>query len=165
MVRGYYVLKRKDFENALSDINELYYLAQHSSSDIITLVYYLKSLIENILKDFDESKQMITAEKLIILLINTLGLANFYATKAVQIPKSARTFKTNLIAKKLRKYVKNSVITKYKYFSIGIDYDPKSAHFSWFSSQINHTRDPIIMRANFLIFNSSHTVAQLVFIQ
>jgi len=153
------LLAKGRVEQAFLKIKEAYYLSLEGSSDVVTLLFYLKNTIQGTLKHYNST---ITSREIFGLIINVLETTNFYCTQIVQVPKSSKTETKNIINKKLQKYVTHSDYLKYKYFNQGIIFDPNSAHYTLFYSQINSLNNILIKRAAFQIYESVAPVAKLL---
>lgn len=159
------LLTKEELENALHDLQEGFHISQNASSDVATLMFYLKTTIQGTIKHFDNQKsKLFLSRGFYGFIIENLDLVNFYSKQVVQIPKSTKTKKSNIIAKSLRKYVSHSKIEQFKYFKLGIIDSPDSAHFTMFSSNVNKTNHALLMRATFQIYWSAKAIAKLLFI-
>ncbi len=156
------ILSKHDLEYILSDLQEGFYISQKASSDVATLMFYLKTTLQGTVKHYDQN--LFSTRQLLGFIIENLELINFYSTHVVQIPKSSKLKKGNIINKTIRKYVTNSQIRQYRYFKIGIIDDPNSAHFTLFSGKVNRTGHPLLMRSTFQIYMSPNAIAKLLYL-
>jgi len=159
------LLTKQDLENALNDLQEGFNISQNASSDVATLMFYLKTTIQGTIKHFDNKKsQLFSTRGFYGFIMDNLDLVNYYSKQVVQIPKSTKTQKSDIITKSLRKYVSHSKIVQFKYFKLGIIDSPDSAHFTMFSGKVNRTNHALLMRATFQIYWSPKAIAKLLFI-
>jgi len=159
------LLTKVDLETALSELQQGFHISQNASSDVATLMFYLKTAIQGAIKHFDNQKSTLFSTRGFYgFIIDNLDLVNYYSKQVVQIPKSTKTQKSNIISKGIRKYVSHSQIEQFKYFKLGIIDSPDSAHFTIFSGNVNRTNHALLMRATFQIYWSPKAIAKLLFI-
>jgi len=159
------LLTKQDLENALNDLQEGFHISQNASSDVATLMFYLKTTVQGAIKHFDNKKsKLFSSRGFYGFIMDNLDLVNYYSKQVVQIPKSTKTQKNDIITKALRKYVSDSQIVQFKYFKLGIIDSPDSAHFTMFTGKVNRTNHSLLMRATFQIYMSPRAVAKLLYI-
>lgn len=159
------LLTLQDLENLLTGLQKGFHVSQKASSDVATLMFYLKTTLQGVNKHFDpKNSKLFSTRGLLGFVIDNLDLINFYSTQVVQIPKSSKTKQSNLINKNIRKYVTHSKIVQYRYFKLGIIDDPDSAHFTMFSGKVNRTNHALLMRAAFQIYWNPNAIAKLLFL-
>ncbi len=159
------LVRKEDLDNALNDLQEGFHISQNASSDVATLMFYLKTTIQGAIKHFDNQKsKLFSTRGFYGFIMDNLDLVNYYSKQVVQIPKSTKTQKSNIISKTIRKYVSHSQIEQFKYFKLGIIDSPDSAHFTMFSGKVNRTNHALLMRAAFQIYFSPKAIAKLLFI-
>jgi len=156
-------LTKEDFENITKDVSEGFTLSQNASSDVTTLMYFLKITFQETSRQYDLTKPIILSNRIYNLINDTLNLANFYSTQVVQIPISIKTEKKNLINDKIKKFVTHSDYLKYKHFNQGVIRDPRSAHFTLFYGMILNTGVPLIMRSAYQIFSHPNVIMHLLY--
>lgn len=160
-----YALSKNEIEKILQNLKQVFYFSQSGSSDVVSILFYLKSTIQGTLKHYDSTPLILLSSRDIYgLVISTLNLANFYCTQVVQIPKSAKTINLNIINKKIRKYVSHTEYLKYKYFSQGVIHDPNSSHFILFYNIIDNCGCPLITRAAFQIYLNTAPILKNIYI-
>lgn len=158
------LLKKDDLEKVLNDLKKGFHISQKASSDVATLMFYLKVAIQGVIKHYDEEEtKSFFTRNFYVFILDNLDLVNYYSTQVVQIPKSTKIQKGYVIVKNLRKYVSFSQISQFKHFKLGIISSPDSAHFTIFSDNVNKSNNALLMRATFQIFNSPKAVAKLLF--
>ncbi|MDD4058906.1 MAG: hypothetical protein PHO95_08440 [Bacteroidales bacterium] len=158
-------LSKEDFETILSELQEGFHISQNASSDVATLMFYLKTTIQGAIKHFDNYKpKLFTTRGFYGFIMDNLNLVNYYSKQVVQIPKSTKTKKSSIILKDLRKYVSYSKIEQFKYFKLGIIDSPDSSHYTIFCGNVNKTNHELLMRSSFQIYFSPKAIAKLLFI-
>lgn len=158
-------LSKKETEKLLADIKKAFYLSQSGSSDVMTILFYLKSTIQNLLKNFNSRpERLVTAIDVYALAINTLEIVNFYCTQVAQIPKSGETINLDIINKKIVKYTSHNEYKKYKYFRQGVIHDANSSHFTLFYNKVLKCSCPLILRAAFQIYCSPAPVLKEMYL-
>lgn len=159
------LLTKEDLENALNELQEGFHISQNASSDVATLMFYLKTAVQGAIKHFDNKKsKLFSTRGFYGFIMDNLDLVNYYSKQVVQIPKSTKTQKSNIISKTIRKYVSHSQIEQFKYFKLGIIDSPDSAHFTMFTGKVNRTNHALLMRSTFQIYFSPKAIAKLLFI-
>lgn len=159
------ILRLTELENLITDLQKGFDISQKASSDVATLMYYLKTTLQGTTKHFDTKNSMLFSTRgLIGFVIDNLEMVNFYSTQVVQVPKSPKTKERNLITRNIRKYVTHSKIVQYRHFKLGIIDDPDSAHFTMFSGKVNRTNHALLMRAAFQIYWSPNAIAKLLYL-
>jgi len=159
------LLTKTDLEAALGELQEGFHISQNASSDVATLMFYLKTAIQGAIKHFDNQKsKLFSTRGFYGFIIDNLDLVNYYSKQVVQIPKSTKTKKSSIILKAISKYVSHSKIEQFKYFKLGIIDSPDSAHFTIFSGNVNKTNHALLMRSTFQIYLSPKAIAKLLFI-
>lgn len=159
------LLTKQDIENALIDLQEGFHLSQKASSDVTTLMFFIKTTIQGTIKHYDpKNSKLFSTRGFLGFIIDNLELVNFYSTQVVQIPKSSKTKKSNLITKSLRKHVTHSDIVQYRHFKLGIIEDPDSAHFTMFCGKVNRNNHALLMRSAFQIYWSPNAIAKILFL-
>lgn len=157
-------LSKKDIEGALLDLQKGFQISQKASSDVATLMFYLRATIYGVIKHYDAiNSKSFTTRVFLGFIMDNLELVNFYSTQVVQIPKSSKTQKSDLIIKPLRKYVSHSQVVQYRHFKFGVIDDPDSAHFTMFIGKVNRTKHALLMRSAFQIYRSPNAIAKLLY--
>ena len=156
-------LNIKEAEATFVEIQELYYLALDSSSDVVTMLFYLKTTLQGALKYYKSTNEsFITTREYYRLILGILQRTVFYTTKVIPIPKSTKTESKYLINKKIRKFVRNTDYSQFKYFSHGIIYDSLSAHYILFYSKVNYCH-PYIQRAAYKIYDDYKPILRILY--
>ncbi|WP_029292785.1 MULTISPECIES: hypothetical protein [Chryseobacterium] len=137
--------------------------SQKGNSDCQTMLFFLKHTLQNTIKHYNTSNNIFHTREIYGLVLYTLDLVNFFSTQVVQVPKSTKTHKGNLINKELEKYVTNSEFLRYKYFKQGLIDDPKSAHFLLFYTKINETSSWLLKRSAFQIFWDTSAIKKILY--
>ncbi|ALO17380.1 hypothetical protein L21SP5_03785 [Salinivirga cyanobacteriivorans] len=159
------LMTKADLENALSELQKGFHISQNASSDVATLMFYLKTAVQGAIKHFDNQKsKLFSTRGFYGFIMDNLDLVNYYSKQVVQIPKSTKTKKSTIISKAISKYVSHSKIEQFKYFKLGIIDSPDSAHFTIFSGNVNKTNHALLMRSTFQIYLSPKAIAKLLFI-
>lgn len=158
------ILNKDNLEIIYDDIQKVYKISLDASSDVSTLMFYIKRTLETSIRHYDKSAEIFSTRNFFSFLINMLELVNFYSTQAVQIPKSSKVEKQDLIRESLKKYVTHSHILKYKYFKRGVIEDPNSAHFTLFSEKVNHTNISLLMRSIYQVYWRPNAIAKILYI-
>jgi len=157
------LLRKNEVNKAFEDIKKLYYLSQDGSSDVVSLLFYLKATVQGTLKHYD-SKIFLTSRTFYGFIIDILQTTDFYCSQVVQIPKSTATETSHLINKKLRKYVTHSDFIKYQHFYQGVIDDPHSAHYTIFYGKVNEWGINLMKRAAFQIYFNSSPIKKLLYL-
>lgn len=160
---SWYRLNKNEIEAIFKKVIKVYYLSQEGSSDVVTVLFYLKITLQKVLKHFDD-KSDIYSKDAYNLVINSLKLTNFYCTQVVQIPKSPEIEKRNIINEKIRKYVTFADYTKYKHFDQGVIHDPNSAHYTMFYERVRKGTNTLIKRSAFQIYKDVAPVAKTLYL-
>ncbi|WP_298529592.1 hypothetical protein [uncultured Christiangramia sp.] len=159
-------LVKGDLEEIYEDIKEVYYLSLQGSSDVATLLNYLKTTIEISIRNFDKGEdKFLFKNTTYIFIINILELVGYYSNQVVQIPNSSKLQKSDFIVKPLKKFVTYSKTYRYKHFRTGVIYDPKSSYYTMFYDKADRTNHPLIMRSAYQIFNDPKPIANLLFLK
>ena len=159
-------MSKQDIEIILKDIQKGFHLSQKASSDVVTLMYYLKNVVQNTVRNYDSnSLKCLTSASFLGFIITILELVNFYTTQVVQIPKSSKTQSKNIIIKSLRRFVTYSNINQYKHFKLGIINDPDSAHFLIFCDKANKSGHPLLLRSTFQIHWNPNSIAKILYLE
>jgi len=127
------ILSKEVLEEVLKDIKKLSLISEKASSSITTIIILLKLTLMRAHKGFDKTQEtFIFKIDFYNFIIEILESVNYYSTEVVEIPKSVKNIKKETIAKKLKKYVKNSEINSFKHFKLGVDKSVDSAYFLLF---------------------------------
>ena len=164
------------YTNKWVEIKELVYIAKvitdlqklslEANKDSNTILIFLKITLRNTIKHYDSSKHgMISTREIFGIIINVLEQVIYFSTQVVQIPKSSKTSKNNLINKKISKFVTHSEFEKYKYFKQGFIDDPKSAHLLLFYSYLNSSSTKLITRSAFQIFEDTSPLQCMAYVR
>jgi hypothetical protein len=158
---------KEDIELALQEVKKIYYLSQEGSSDVVSLLFYLKSTVQKVIKNYNsETVQTIYSTQFYSLIIWVLDSVISFCSQVVQIPKSTKIQSANLLNnRELRKYITHSDVVKYKHFNQKIIKDPKSAHYVLFYEFIKRCYNSTIQRAAFQTFNNIASIIRLLFIE
>lgn len=159
------LLSKNELEEIYDKIRSLYKKSQEGNSDSQTILFLLKVTIQNILKHYDPTKtSIISTREIYGIVLYCLDYVTFFSTQVVQIPKSTKTNKNDLINKKLKRYVSNSEFLKYKHFKQGLIDDPNSAHYLLFYAKIYNSSTYLIQRSAFQIFWNSSAIKKMLFV-
>lgn len=159
-------ISREELEYLYSKIGELSLISQQANQDSHTMIFFLKETLRNTLRHYDpHTHGIIYSREILGIVIEVLNEVIFFSTQVVQIPKSSKTIKGNLINKKIRKNVTHSEFEKYKYFKQGIIGDPRSAHALLFYKNICSTSTKLIARSAFQVFESVHPISNMLVIR
>lgn len=159
-------LRKPIIESVYEDIRKLYYSAQQSSSDVITILFYLKNTLQGVLRYYEYGKYaIITSRELYGLVISSLEITNFYCSQVVQIPKSTKIQERNSINPKIKEYVSYSNYKQYKYFSQGVINDANSTHLVFFYDEVNKNNHVLFKIAAFKIFINPAPIACLLLLK
>ena len=147
-------------------IKDLQKLSLDANKDSNTILIFLKITLQNTIKHYDDTKHgMISTREIFGIIISVLEQVIYFSTQVVQIPKSSKTSKNNLINKKVSKYVTHSEFEKYKYFKQGFIDDAKSAHFLLFYSYLNSSSTKLITRSAFQIFQDTSPLQCMAYVR
>ncbi|NJW53566.1 hypothetical protein [Salinimicrobium oceani] len=159
-------IEKNDLIEIQNNIKDAYFLSLEGSSDVATLLYYLKSTIENAIRYFDrEENSSLYTNSFFVFFLNNLELVNYYSNQVIQIPKSSKTERKKFVVKPLHRFVTNSETVKYKHFKTGVIYDHNSAHYTMFYSKVNQTHCPFLIRSAFQIHTNPKPVANLLYLK
>lgn len=157
------ILSKEEMKAVHDEIQAVYQISLSASSDVSTILFYLKTTLYYSLEDFDRANETILSQKFYDFIIYILEFVNYFSVQAVQIPKSSQTIKEKLVKAELVKYVTHSHIYKYKYFHRGLIKDPKSLHSLRFCEEVNISGIRLLMRSAFLILQHPGPIANLLF--
>lgn len=162
---NYKELSMSDIQNIYSDLEKSFSASQNASSEVASLMYYLKMVITRIKINYTNNYQIdqFYTNSFLGFIIDILEVANTYTTQVVPIPKSVKTKKSQIIKKSLIKYVSNSHIVQFTHFKIGVDYDPHSALYLIFYNAAINMGNSAVMQACFKIHNNSNIIAKILF--
>lgn len=159
-------ISKEDLEKINDEIKEAYYLALEGSSDVATLLNYLKFTLETSIRTFDRGDdKMLFSNNIYMLIINVLELVSYYSNQVVQVPKSSQITKSKFVVKPLTKFVTNSDTHRYKHFKTGVIYDPNSAHYTMFIEKVNRTHHPYLMRCAYQLFQDPKPIGNLLYLK
>lgn len=160
------ILRLDELQYLTKVIKELQVLSLEANKDSNTIILFLKITLQNTIKHYDSTKHgIISSREILGIIIRVLEQVIYFSTQVVQIPKSSKTSKNNLINKKISKYVTHSEFEKYKYFKQGFIDDAKSAHFILFYSYVVSTSTNLITRSAFQIFENTFPIQSMAFIR
>ena len=160
------IISEKELENLSIVIKGLQTLSQNANKDCNTMIELLKITLQNTVKHYDLKKHgIITTREIYGLIIRVLEQVIYFSTQVVQIPKSSKTSKRNLINKKIQKYVTHSEFEKYKYFKQGFIDDAKSAHHLLFYSYVLSKTTKLITRSAFQIFQNTAPIQCIAYVE
>lgn len=159
------IVLKDELKDILDKIKPIYKSSQEGNSDSQTMLFFLKSTLQNTLKHYNPNKHcLLSTREIYGLVIFTLDRVVFFSTQVVQIPKSTKTNSTNLINKKIKKYVSNSEFLKYRHFKQGLIDDANSAHYLIFYNEINQTTSTLLKRSAFQIFWNVSAIKKILFL-
>ena len=152
-------VNQKEMKYLAEVITDLQKVSMNANKDSNTIIILLKFTLRNTVKHYDNSKHgIISTREIFGIIISVLEQVIYFSTQVVQIPKSSKTSKNNLINKKISKYVTHSEFERYKYFKQGFIDDYKSAHLLLFYSYLNSTSTKLITRSAFQIFQDTSPI-------
>jgi len=162
-------ISRNELESIYKDINNLYLLSVDGSSDVTTVIFYLKVTIQRTLKHYNKKytkTSFITSREIYELVIKVIETVIFYSTKVIQIPKSSKVNQYDLIEKTLKNnsiknYISNSSFTEFKHFNQGVLFDFCSLHYLSFYAMIIKS-NTLITRSAFSIYINPDPVLKLL---
>lgn len=157
------ILSKEEIQVVYEEIQAAYQFSLSASSDVSTLLFYLKTTLYKTLEDFDRVNEDFFSRRFYHFIIDILEFVNFFSAQAVQIPKSSQTIKKKLVKEELVKYVTHSHIYKYKYFQRGLIEDPHSLHYLRFCEEVNRYGFQLLMRSSFKIFWHPAPMAKLLY--
>jgi hypothetical protein len=160
-------LKHQDIKNLYKDIEEGFLITQDSSSEVATLMYYLKSTIQQIDVDFQKNEKYFHfyTSDLLRFVVGTLYKIVEYSTQVVPVPVTAEIKNVEVIIKPLRNFVTDGRISKFKNFKLGVNYDVDSANCLIYTDMVNRTELSYLMESAFLIANPTKAIAKLLYIR
>lgn len=158
-------VNKAELEVIFEKIKLLYKSSQEGSSDCQTMLFFLKSTLQNTIKNYDKVKNSsLYTREIYGLVIFTLEHVEFFSTQVVQIPKSTKTNIENLINKRIKKYVSHSEFEKYRHFNQGLIDDPNSAHYLIFYNKINSVSYNLLKRSAFQVFWDVSALKKMLYI-
>jgi hypothetical protein len=159
-------LKHKDIKNLYKDIEEGFLNTQDSSSEVATLMYYLKSTIQQIdvyFQRYNKNFGFYTSD-LLRFVVNTLHKIIEYSTQVVPVPVTAEVKNVEVIIKPLRNFVTDRKISQYKNFKLGVNYDVDSANCLIYSDMVNKTELSYLMESVFRVLYPTKAIAKLLYV-
>jgi hypothetical protein len=159
-----YPLRKSNIDSLYNEIRNLYYESQKSSSDIATILFYFKNTLQGVLKHYDHGRNPIISSDLSNFTISILYTLTAYSSKVIQIPRSTKMVQKKIVSKSIRKFVSNSNRNQYKYFSQGVIHDPRTSHLIVFFDRIKQTKNSLIKRSAFKIYNSYNHILNTLFL-
>lgn len=157
-------ITEENIERVNKDLEKGFDIVQKSSSDVATVMFYLKVTLQEVLKYYSSKQDIknLQCKDFYIFLINVLNFISYYSMRVVQIPKSSKIKNKYLIKKKFRKFVTKSQIKEFRHFNIGAFHDPDSFHYLRFCDFINTTKNPSFMKSAFLIYHNPNAIAKIL---
>jgi len=139
-------------------------IAQEANQDSNTIIFFLKSTLSIIQNRYSFQKHgRISISEIVNLIIEILHECIFLSTQVAPIPKSTQMIKSNLINKKIEKFVSHSQFEKYRYFNQGIIHSKHSAHLLLFYSKVQSC-SRIIVRSAFQVSKSINPILNFLFL-
>lgn len=160
-------LKTEDIEHVIDELNSGFSKAQKSSSDVATLIFYLKATLQGVTKHCNMvgNVRLIPNRVFYRFLIDVLNDINYFSTQIVQIPKSSRIKNENLIKRNYRQYFTKSQIKEFKHFKIGVFEGSDSYHYFSFCDKVNRTQNALFMRSAYQIYWDPCAIAKNLFFE
>ena len=165
------VVNKEELENVYESIKTLFKTSQGASSDAQTALFYLKSTIQQSIKNYDppsyrdkEIFTTLTTREVYGLVLSTLERVTFLLTQIVQIPNSIKTESGNWFDENLSPYIKDAEFTTYRAFRQGLKYDANSALFHLFYFDVIQRYNKLLTRSAFQIYNNTSVITKLVFL-
>lgn len=160
------VLRIEEIKFINEQIKNAFYLANEASSEVITVLYLIKSIIEKILKNYEENKKpVLFTQDFFGFIISLLNLTNYFTTQVVKVPRNTKIVSENIINLKIRKLVTKSNFSKFKYFDQGINLDINSALVIIFYDRINKINNNLIKRSAFQVFMNNSPLIKNLYLQ
>lgn len=160
------LITKAEVEASFEDTLALNHKANLASSDVMTLLFYLKRTLQVFVSKYNQEElTFLTSHRYYPFLIETLESVIFFCSKAVPAPISADTERINSIHEKIRKYVSHGEFYKYKDFNQGLFFESNSAHYLKLYQNVNNTIIPQLKRAAYQIHFEPAPVALLLHLQ
>lgn len=159
------IVKKEELNSIFEQIKSLYKISQEANRDSQTMLYFLKATLQNMQSYYtDENPDRLFTSDIYSLVGHVLRFVEFSCTQVVQIPKSTKMIKDELINPRYKKLVTNSNFVRYKYFKQGVIYDPNSAHYLRYYEWANNRSNILIKESTFQIFMNSAPIKKLFWI-
>lgn len=146
----------------VDDINELYIIALKCSSEVNTLMLYLKLTMQRLSRTFDPNRDILYTNQLIQPLIGVLALINFFTKRVAKFPKKVKISEENIFDGQDLAFVKDKTFSTIKNFDTGVINDQNSAYYYLFYNEILDVKTPLLTRAAFQFYNNPLPVAYLL---
>lgn len=158
-------LKHQDIINLTNDITEGYLVTQDSSSEVATLMYYLKDTMQQYERRFNYYQKTfhVYTSDILPFVVNVLNRVVMYSTQVIPVPVKTRISNKDLIVKPLRRFVTDGKMAELKNFRLGVNYDEDSATCLIYTDMVNRTNMQFLKECAYLVTNSTRSIAKLFY--
>jgi hypothetical protein len=160
-----YILNKSELETILKDIMEIERHTFNSNSQVITLTFLSKKLIQILIKNYKIKQTIsISSREIYNILIDLLSEIEFFATFVVNL--KGFQFKSFKYAKKeLRPYTSDYKFKKYKKAPQGLVYSSTSVITLKFFQIILKTNNYLISRSAYKIIGESSPIVRFLYLK
>jgi hypothetical protein len=160
-------LNHQDIKNLSTTLEEGYLISQESSTEVATLMYYLKNTIEQFERKFVFYNKTfaIFTDDILAFVVNSLQRIITYSTQAVPVPDTVKVKNVDVIIEPLKQFVTHGKISKFKNFRLGVNYDVDSASCLIFTDMVNNTNKPYLMESAYVVTEAKRSIAKLLYLR
>ncbi|WP_346862849.1 hypothetical protein [uncultured Draconibacterium sp.] len=159
--------KIEDIKKLNEDLEKGYLLTQDSSSEVATLIYYLKNTLQQYERKFNYYEQTfhIYSSDIFPFVINVLNRVVMYSTQVIPIPATTEIRNVDLIVKPLNRFVTDGKMSKFKNYRLGVNYDKDSASCLIYTDMVNQTSMKHLKECASIVMSSSQSIAKLLYLR
>lgn len=123
-----YNLGNKEIIEIAEKVDKLYKMSYDSSKEVVTYLHFTS----NVLKAFSKiigDKTNAENNRVLTMVDTILQQILIFTTKLVSVPRSISTLNHDLVSKKVKPFLTDTYIQKYRFFDMGLVEDVRSSHF------------------------------------
>ncbi|MCY1719576.1 hypothetical protein OU798_04445 [Prolixibacteraceae bacterium Z1-6] len=157
----------EDLKKIIRDIEKGYLITQDSSSEVATLMYFLKNTLQQYGRRFNyyEQKFHVFSSDIFPFVINVLNRVVMYSTQVIPIPASTDISNVDLIVKPLSRFVTDGKMSKFKNYRLGVNYDKDSASCLIYTDMVNQTSLQHLKECASIVISSTRAIAKLLYLR
>ncbi|WP_297097827.1 hypothetical protein [uncultured Draconibacterium sp.] len=164
-VHNFNRLSKEDVNNLANALEKGYLIAQDSSTEVATLMYYLRSTVRQYARRFDyyDKTFNVFASDILVFVVNSLGKVVQYSSQVVPVPVKTEIKSFRVVTKPIKRFVSDGEMTKFKDFRFGVNYDKDSMLCLFYTDMVNATSMPYLKECAGAVVKTTKSIAKLLY--
>ncbi|WP_163323000.1 hypothetical protein [Draconibacterium mangrovi] len=157
----------EDLNKIIRDLEKGYLITHESSTEVATLLYFLKNTLQQYGRRFDyyEQKFHVFSSDIFPFVINVLNRVVSYSTQVIPVPVTTDISNKDLIIKPLSRFVTDGKISKFKNFRLGVNFDKDSASCLIYTDMVNRTSMEYLKECSSIVISSISSIGKLLYLR